>query len=132
MYIYRFERDGLGPYIGGTAGAVMHVAYKKKMTRSQKKASQVFSEQLKSGGYKLAEFSKAHADKKYIFGCKSKQQLRAYFSGSFKGLFKEGYRVKRYKVPDNEVLDMTLEVAFPVKYHKLQNVRTVKKKINTL
>lgn len=61
-----------------------------------------------------------------MFGCSSKENLRIYFGGDFKGLFKEGFRIKRYKVPSTEVLDMGVEVAFPVKYHKLQTYKKVK------
>lgn len=131
MIVYRFERDGLGPYISG-AGSIASRGDNKKPTRTQKKAGLFFRETLKAGGYRLDAFSKAHNNKKYIFGCKSKQQLRAYFSGNFKRLFKAGYRIKRYRVPDDEILDMTLEVAFPVKYHRLQTLGAIKKKIKSL
>lgn len=80
---------------------------------------------------RLQAWHTAHSKKKYMYGCKSKEQLRAYFGGNFKLLFKNGYRIKRYSVPDEEVLDMVVEVAFPVKYHKLQTVKKVKEFSNS-
>lgn len=49
----------------------------------------------------------------YVFGTKSKELLKAYFSYNLKPYFKDGYRIKTYEVQDDLVLDMGYEVAFP-------------------
>lgn len=127
MIVYRFEKDGIGPYRRGL------ICFRKldKPTRSEIVYSRLRNENLSLIDdllYKKA-WDKAHDKEKYIFGCSSKEKLRIYFRGDFKSLFANGYRVKRYKVPDDEVVDMGMEVAFPVRYHKLQTVRKVKEKI---
>ncbi len=128
MIVYRFEKKGIGPYVGG----LRHKLYRDIKTRTYKKSQQFLISELRTSKYDRAiRWSIAHSDKKYIFGCTSKQHLRAYFGGDFKPLFKAGYRIKRYKVPDDEVLHMVMEVAFPVKYHKLQTVAGIKKRLTS-
>jgi hypothetical protein len=129
MIVYRFERNGIGPYVSNTG--VLRPT--KPMTRTEKKYSIILNQHLIASNIdKYPAWVKAHGDNSLMYGCPSKELLRAYFCGDFKSLFKIGFRIKRYVVPDNEIIDIVTEVAFPVKYHKLQNVRTVKKKINTL
>ena len=102
----------------------------KDSTKAEKKYRRYHEEMTAScptGMFRTEQYIKAHQKKSYMYGCKSKKQLRAYFGTHWKQLFKEGYRIKRYYVPDEEVLDIVLEVAFPVKYHKLQTVNKVKK-----
>lgn len=101
-----------------------------RKTRSQKVAHIVYMRlQMESDINISPRFAKTHNDKSYIFGCSSKEQLRAYFDGTFKPLFAEGFRIKRYVVPDEEVVNMSTQVAFPVKYHKLKTVKAVKKRL---
>lgn len=124
MIVYRFERQGIGPYVSRRGSVMVLRTYRKN--RSAKKYNARLTEYLKSGNVSRSDnWSKAHSDKKYMYGCKSKDQLRAYFGGNFKDLFKEGFRIKRYRVPDEEVIDMQIEVAFPVRYHKLQTVKKI-------
>jgi hypothetical protein len=133
MIVYRFEKNGIGPYIGNSRvglGSFMRLPAK---TKAEKKYKRYFEEiliQAPDGIDRLEQYKKAHRKKSYIYGCSSKKQLRAYFTIHFKQLFKEGYRIKRYKVPDEEVVDIVVEVAFPVKYHKLQTVNNINKRIN--
>lgn len=49
----------------------------------------------------------------YIFGAKSKELLKAYFSYNLKPYFADGYRIKTYDIPDDLVINMGHEVAFP-------------------
>lgn len=129
MIIYRFERNGIGPYMGRSKVGAGLFLQRGEKTKAEKKYRRYFQQMMEQGdglAYRNEQYIKAHKKKSYLYGCKSKQQLRAYFGTNFKQLFKEGYRIKRYNIPDDEVLDITFEVAFPVKYHKLQNVRKVK------
>lgn len=134
MIVYRFEKKGIGPYVGGVRFTSFGRPHRKpRQTKTQVKYKNYFEQQLLSGeSDRLKNWRKAHSKKKYMFGCKSKEQLRAYFGGNFKVLFKNGYRIKRYYVPDDEIIDMQVEVAFPVKYHKLQTVNKIKKVRNEL
>lgn len=130
MIVYRFEKNGIGPYTGGVrmhTGSFFGIP---PTTRSEKKYSKQFDQmvaQLDSTQRNVG-WVKAHSNKEYMYGCSSKQYLRAYFRSRFKPLFKEGYRIKRYNVPDDQVIDMGIEVAFPVRYHKLQTIGKLKEK----
>lgn len=132
MIVYRFEKNGIGPYVGGVRMTIGSFYRKDGKTRTQKIWSRRFSENLQKAEdeatlARMDLWQKCHESKQWMFGCRSKDQLRAYFGGNFKYLFKEGYRIKRYRVPDEEVVDLIVEVAFPVRYHKLQTVQNVKK-----
>lgn len=129
MIIYRFEKNGIGPYIGRSnvgLGSFLRLPAK---TKGQKKYKRQFEDLLRKAQLDRNEqYVRAHKDKRYLYGCTSKEQLRTYFGTCFKELFKQGYRIKRYKVPDEEVIDIVVEVAFPVKYHKLQTVKGIKRR----
>lgn len=122
MIVYRFERNGIGPYVSRTSVNILNPTPR---TRTANKYSMISSK------YPLDydAYSRAHSSKKYIYGCSSKEQLRVYFNGNFKDLFKHGFRIKRYKVPDKDVIDMGSQVAFPVRYHKLRNIRNLEKAV---
>lgn len=127
MIIYRFEKNGIGPYIGRSNVGLGLFMRQPAKTKSEKKYKREFEKLLEKAQLDRNEqYIKAHKSQQYLYGCASKQQLRAYFGNNFKALFKQGYRIKRYKVPDEEVIDIVVEVAFPVKYHKLQSVRKIK------
>ena len=125
MIVYRFERDGLGPYVSGAR-------YRLDTTnqKARKKYEHLYRKSLHL--YRNSAAIKAHSSKEYIFGCSSKEQLRLYFSGNFRPLFRQGFRIKRYHVPNDEVIEMGYEVAFPVKYHKLQTVEKIEKQMIAL
>lgn len=125
MIVYRFERDGLGPYVSG-----VRYRYEMRNEKAQKKYQHLYKKSLHL--YKHKASVKAHSSEEYIFGCSSKEQLRLYFNGNFRPLFKNGFRIKRYHVPDDEVIEMGYEVAFPVKYHKLQTVEKIQKQMIAL
>lgn len=128
MIVYRFERNGLGPFTNPIRSRT--IFRPTPQTRTQKKSSVILNQALLSSNVDRSEaWVKAHKSKEYMFGCTSKELLRAYFGGQFKEFFRQGYRIKRYKVPDDEVIDMIVEVAFPVKYHKLQTVKAIQKKL---
>ena len=126
MIVYRFERNGIGPYIS-RANSIY--SRESKNNKVRKKYHALYNQYIKRfKGNKIQEnWQRSHRYKKYMYGCSSKEQLRTYFGGNFKPLFKEGFRIKRYKVPDEEMIDMGIEVAFPVKYHKLQTVKKIEK-----
>lgn len=134
MIVYRFEKNGIGPYVSRTNPPNGSFYRKKEKTRTEKKYAALFNQkvQMIDSTDRLDKWSKAHSDKSYMYGCSSKENLRIYFGGSFKQLFKQGFRIKRYRVPDEEVLDMGIEVAFPVKYHKLQTIKKIQKTISPL
>jgi hypothetical protein len=125
MIIYRFEKNGLGPYINRSTTLLRD----NRKTRTSRKYNALLEQKMKSidSEARFKNYMKAHEDKRYMYGCKSKEDLRMYFSGDFKSLFAQGFRIKRYKVPDEEVIDMAIEVAFPVRYHKLQKVSKIQK-----
>ncbi len=127
MIVYRFEKNGIGPYVSKANGYFVKSERSIKVMsalRRQYKQSET-DEQMKN-------YVKAHGSKQYMYGCKEKKALRAYFGPSFKRLFSQGYRIKRYTVPDSEILDAGIEVAFPVKYHKLRSQRGIKKTIKKM
>lgn len=128
MIVYRFERDGIGPYMRRSR-AYRVTASRTKYRRVQKyaKIQQDYWKTVKEE-HRL-NYTKAHQDPRYLFACSSKEQLKRYFFGDFKILFKEGFRIKRYSVPDHEVMDLGQEVAFPVKYHKLSSRSALRKKV---
>jgi hypothetical protein len=130
MVIYRFERKGIGPFVGPTSNFVFMT---RTNTRTYTKAQAEAMEQLRSEKDSSYDYKSMHS-KDRLFGCKSKEQLRMYF-GEYKKLFKDGYRIKRYVVPDEEVISMGGQVSFPVKYHKLQSyngIKRAKKKVGSL
>ena len=107
---------------------MLNIGRDQKLTKTQKVARKKFLSLNTSLGMNNRWYlEQSGKRKKYLFGCPSKECLRAYFGGHFKPLFQEGYRVKRYKVPDEEVVKMGIEVAFPVKYHKLGSTRKLNK-----
>ncbi len=129
MIVYRFERKGIGPYVSGTRPSNGSFYRKKSTTRTEKKYANRFNETIKSMKVedRIQNWERAHGDKQYMYGCTSKEALRIYFGGNFKRFFAQGFRIKRYKVPQKDVIDMGIEVAFPVKFHKLQTVKKLKK-----
>lgn len=128
MIVYRFERNGIGPYVGGTSANGGFFATPSRDTRTQKVYQEKLAEKLRerSSDDRHKNWSAAHRRKDVLYGCVSKEMLRAYFRGNFKPLFRDGYRIKRYKVPDDEIINMGIEVAFPVKYHKMQTLGGIK------
>lgn len=132
MIVYRFERNGLGPYVGGLR-VTKRSFYVNDSKRRTSRVYQAKFEEMMRKRFEvdhMKTWGKAHRSKDYMFGCSSKDGLRMYFRGNFKPLFQDGYRIKKYKVPDEEVLDMGAEVAFPVKYHKLQSLSGIRKRRN--
>jgi hypothetical protein len=126
MYVYRFERNGIGPYINRSSA--YRITHKRKRFRQVQKYIALQADYQRGlTEEQYDNYQKAHSHKKYMFACSSKEQLKRYFFGDFKVLFSEGFRIKRYKVPDNEIIDMGGEVAFPVRYHKLQSVPKIKR-----
>lgn len=123
MIVYRFEKNGIGPYVN-FSGVVPGMFNNYKNTRTQKKYAKLADKYSSSSdGY-----IRAHRSKRYLYGCSSKEQLRVYFNGNFKDLFKQGFRIKRYNIPDEAIVDIGSHVAFPVEYHKLQSVNGINRK----
>src|SRR5688500_6928666 len=117
MIVYRFEKNGIGPYI--SRSNAYRITQKRTRYRRVKKYIALQAEYDKRRTEEHTNnYSIAHGKAKYMFGCSSKEQLKRYFYGDFKVLFSQGFRIKRYKVPDDKVIDMGGEVAFPVRYHK--------------
>lgn len=125
MIVYRFEKDGIGPYVRRFALGFGTFHRRDPNTKSSKKYARIFNERMKYLNANYDKYVMVHKDKTYLYGTDSKAALRAYFGGSFKELFKAGYRIKRYRVPDDEVVFLGVEVAFPVKYHKLQSLKKI-------
>lgn len=132
MIVYRFEKKGIGPYVSRTQPPNGSFYRKDTKTRTEKKYGNLFDQRVLSidSNDRMNKWGIAHSDNKYMYGCSSKQNLRIYFGGDFKSFFSQGFRIKRYKVPDDEVIDMGIEVAFPVRYHKLQTIKKVEKVLN--
>lgn len=130
MIIYRFEKNGIGPYMRRFTLGFGTFHRKKPSSKASKKYERLFKERLTAFNNARSEYIRVHQSNKYLYGTSSKELLRAYFGGEFKMLFKDGYRIKRYNVPDSEVVDLGVEVAFPVKYHKLQSVKGIRKKLD--
>ena len=123
MKIYRLERNGIGPFIG-RSGLYLYSTGKKA-----KKAQHVHNQHRQTRW--ATEWFNVHKEAtrtgQYMFGTKSKLLLKAYFGFNLQPYFKLGYRIRTYEVPDSEVREMGVELAFPVKYHKLKTVKNVKK-----
>lgn len=117
MIVYRFERNGIGPYIGG------YPLFRPANKKAAKKAKH-FCGQIPRD---YSKWSEAHQDRTMLFGCPSKKALLAYFSMNLKPFFAIGYRIRKYEVPDNEVINLGLECSFPVKYHKLKTKKKLEK-----
>ncbi len=128
MIVYRFEKDGIGPYVRRFALGFGTFHRRDPNSKGSKKYARLFNQRMKILNANMDTYYKVHSDKSYLYGTSSKELLRAYFGGEFKRLFKDGYRIKRYKVPDDQVVDLGVEVAFPVRYHKLQTIRKIKEK----
>ncbi len=128
MIVYRFEKNGIGPYVSRTQPPNGSFYRKVSKTRTERKYNAKFQEKMKEVDTEDRErkWYKSHSDMSYMYGCSSKEALRIYFGGNFKPLFKQGFRIKRYNVPDDQVIDMQIEVAFPVRYHKFQTLRRVR------
>lgn len=129
MIVYRFEKDGIGPYANPWGAGTL--SKRKENTKSEVYFTRIFKELVvqRVEEHKYREFTKDLRVADYVFGCPSKKALRGYFGTSFKYLFKKGFRIKRYNVPDEEVVHMGIEVMFPAKYHKFQRPRVIKKKL---
>lgn len=123
MKVYRLERKGVGPFIGRMP---------RLMTVNQKQLKKI-NHVRNQVNMPLVSFWVKHEQavkhKDHMFGASSKEMLKAYFGYKLKGFFQEGYKIKAYEVPEHEVINMGLEVAFPVKYHKLKSVKRVQKMV---
>lgn len=117
MIVYRFEREGVGPYIGGCS----------RTMATNKKAAKKVKHLTSQIPHDWSKWQRAHNSGVMLFGCPSKKALQAYFGLCFKPLFTDGYRIKKYAVPDHEVVNMGLECAFPVKYHRLRTKKKLDK-----
>lgn len=127
MIVYRLELRGIGPFTQRTPWARNYG----KNTRTRKVYRARLTERHKMiQGSTVGAWDKAHGNKKYLFGCPDKEMLKIYFGGSLKPYFELGYRIKRYKVPDDKVVHMGTEVAFPVSYHKFGSKKRVRKEIS--
>jgi len=126
MIVYRFERNGIGPYM--SRSTAYRITKERMKYRSVKKYTSLQKVQRQTEEH-AKNYWKVHKEDQYIYGCTSKEQLRVYFFGDFKILFKQGFRIKRYNVPDSEVVDMGTQVAFPVRYHKLRTIKNIKKRV---
>ena len=127
MIVYRFEKNGIGPYVRRFSIGFGTFHRKDPKNKGSKKYARLFQEKRKVLDKNMEAYYEVHKDKSYLYGTSSKELLRAYFGGEFKALFKDGYRIKRYRVPDEEVVDLGVEVAFPVKYHKLQSIKGIER-----
>ncbi len=125
MIVYRFEKNGIGPYI--SRSNAYRITRERMKYRSVQKYMRLQKDQKRSQE-NIDNYYKVHKSKEYMYGCITKEQLRLYFYGDFKILFKQGFRIKRYNVPDNHIVDLGTEVAFPVRYHKLQSVGGIERK----
>lgn len=131
MIVYRFERNGIGPYVTPDARVTSNMLfYYNRLSKHKAKKTRIFREQNVS--YNFDGWQKAHGNKSMIFGCPSKEALRAYFAYSFQPLFKQGFRIKKYQVPDDEVIMLGVECAFPVKYHKFRTSKKLKLVMNQI
>lgn len=124
MIIYRFEKNGIGPYVGNLSLMVNTLTANTGNKHATKKAMRIRMENH-TMSY-LKQWQEAHSDKSFLFGCPSKDMLRAYFGYRFKPLFASGYRIKKFDVPDDEVIKLGIEVAFPVQYHKLRTKKRLR------
>lgn len=126
MIIYRLERNGIGPFIGGVK------FFETKNPKKRKRTSHVQSQvkEIKFDFY-FNEHCRALKDKNYVFGTKSKEFLKAYFRYNLKLYFKQGYKIKTYNVPDIDVIDLKAggEVAFHVKHHKFKTVKKLRESV---
>ena len=122
MKIYRFERYGVGPF----------VRFDIRVKDSRSKRKQARAVHVRNMAARNREswrdaHNKAVMDG-YLFGAESKEHLKAYFSYDLQRLFKQGYKIKAYEVPDDAVRRLGAgEVAFPVRYHKLRTRKNVER-----
>jgi hypothetical protein len=116
MKVYRLERNGIGPFID-------YVPRKFKLTNGKsRRARHVFS-QVKPPKDSHDRHMMAVRDSDHVFGTPSKELLKAYFGYSLKEFFRQGFRIHTYEVPDDKVIHMGYEVAFPVQYHKFKTYK---------
>lgn len=123
MIVYRFERQGLGPYMGGLKAASFKAGLK------DPRRAKIVKHKVSQVKIDMSHHWDAVKNQDHIFGCPSKEMLRVYFGYRFKHMFCEGYRIRTYNVPDNEVLLMGVECAFPVKYHKFKTKKRLQKAV---
>lgn len=121
MLIYRLEKNGIGPYVGS------HIVRGQYNPKSQAKAKRI----MKKYGWRMERYKEAHA-LHMVFGCKTKEALRGYFMYHFKSYFAAGYRIHTYNVPDRDVIDLGIEVAFPVKYHPYKTRKKIRTAVDLL
>lgn len=121
MIVYRFEKDGFGPYIGGVGLKVTTMQVAEPNVKAKKKALRIRNEL----GIDYEKWHKAHQDRTMLFGCPSKEALRAYFAYRFKPLFREGYRIRLYDIPDAEVINIGYECAFPIKFSRFRTKKAL-------
>ena len=124
MIVYRFERNGIGPFIGGTGPIRVRGGNKRN------KYVEIKTRHIRNKyGRNMKKAYEAHKPG-HVFGCPSKEALRAYFGYNFKSLFRSGYRIKTYEVPDSVVINAGIELSFPVEYHKLRTRHNMEKTID--
>src|SRR5688500_2265462 len=116
MIVYRLEKNGIGPYI--SRSNAYRLTQKRTRYRRIKKYIPIQAEYDKRRTEEHTnKYIIAHGKAKYMFGCSSKEQLKRYFYGDFKVLFRQGFRIKRYKVLDDKFRYLCGDVVFPVWYH---------------
>lgn len=116
MKVYRLERNGIGPFID-------YVPRKYTLTKGkERRAKHVFAQvvQPRDASEIHMEAIKEHD---HVFGTASKELLKAYFGYNLRDFFKQGFKIKTYEVPEDKVLNMGYEVAFPVTYHKFRTFK---------
>ena len=121
MKVYRLERHGIGPYVGrcGFARSRMYLS-KRKRKKLDHAANQTPERKNKSKRHWEA------VRKDYLFGAPSREALKSYFLYNLQGYFAQGYKIRVYDVPNDKVIHMGNEVAFPVEYHKFKTVKKMK------
>lgn len=122
MYVYRLERNGLGPFVTKNTNLSSNRKINIKRAFKHPILYKNYNDELINKNRELA-----HSCNGYLFGCHSRKNLKRYFNGNLKPLFKQGFRVKIYRVPDEEIIDIGIELAFPVKYHKFQSIKKLNK-----
>ena len=109
MIVYRFEKNGIGPFISND-GVRRGVNEK-----HSKRAKRVLHANGERGiSMKLREHSEAVSNGMY-FGMPSKESLKAYFGYELKHMFKKGFRIVKYEIPQGAYIRCGAEIAFDIK-----------------
>lgn len=126
MKVYRLERRGIGPYVGRCG----FNRSPRRLSRHKAKKIEHISKQLPERT--IVRKCKRHwaaVQNNYLFGAPSREALKAYFRYNLQSYFAQGYKIRVYEVPNDRVLHMGDEVAFPVEYHKFKTVKKMKSQI---